>query len=239
MGLCKCRNVTNLFCFEHRKNVCEKCIVSDHYKCVVKSYLQWLQDSDYDASCQICSQSLEQGELLRLSCLDIFHLKCVNDMCSKLPETTAPAGYACPVCNAAIIPPDNVNTQIAELVRSAFSSANWAQNILPSKRTVVPFPETSLQRNAHVTTTPAVISNVEQARSTTVSIDSGILPPKKVTTKASSGSIRDGDDDKYKLGSERSSTSWAPRGRFLSPKRLAVGLGILTAMIIFLYYFII
>ena len=30
MGLCKCREVTNLFCFEHRKNVCEKCLVSDH-----------------------------------------------------------------------------------------------------------------------------------------------------------------------------------------------------------------
>jgi len=30
MGLCKCRVVTNLFCFEHKTNVCEKCIVSTH-----------------------------------------------------------------------------------------------------------------------------------------------------------------------------------------------------------------
>lgn len=30
MGLCKCRNVTSLFCFQHRKNVCESCILTDH-----------------------------------------------------------------------------------------------------------------------------------------------------------------------------------------------------------------
>ena len=30
MGLCRCRVVTNLFCFEHKTNVCEKCIVASH-----------------------------------------------------------------------------------------------------------------------------------------------------------------------------------------------------------------
>uniref|UniRef100_A0A8D0L302 Zinc finger protein-like 1 n=1 Tax=Sphenodon punctatus TaxID=8508 RepID=A0A8D0L302_SPHPU len=34
MGLCKCpkRKVTNLFCFEHRVNVCESCLVANHAK---------------------------------------------------------------------------------------------------------------------------------------------------------------------------------------------------------------
>lgn len=34
MGLCKCpkRKVTNLFCFEHRVNVCESCLVTGHHK---------------------------------------------------------------------------------------------------------------------------------------------------------------------------------------------------------------
>ncbi|GCC45424.1 hypothetical protein chiPu_0029309, partial [Chiloscyllium punctatum] len=34
MGLCKCpkRRVTNLFCYEHRVNVCEHCLISRHYK---------------------------------------------------------------------------------------------------------------------------------------------------------------------------------------------------------------
>uniref|UniRef100_A0A669QH51 Zinc finger protein-like 1 n=1 Tax=Phasianus colchicus TaxID=9054 RepID=A0A669QH51_PHACC len=34
MGLCKCprRRVTPLFCFEHRVNVCESCMLSSHPK---------------------------------------------------------------------------------------------------------------------------------------------------------------------------------------------------------------
>lgn len=34
MGLCKCpkRRVTNQFCFEHRVNVCEHCMVTNHPK---------------------------------------------------------------------------------------------------------------------------------------------------------------------------------------------------------------
>ena len=34
MGLCKCpkKKVTNLFCFEHRVNVCEHCLVANHQK---------------------------------------------------------------------------------------------------------------------------------------------------------------------------------------------------------------
>ena len=63
MGLCKCpkRKVTNLFCFEHRVNVCEFCIVSTHPSCVVRSYLQWLQDSDYSPNCSFCD-----GETLEI-----------------------------------------------------------------------------------------------------------------------------------------------------------------------------
>ena len=37
-------------------------------QCVVRSYLQWLQDSDYDPVCPLCSQSLEEGEVVRLGC---------------------------------------------------------------------------------------------------------------------------------------------------------------------------
>ena len=34
MGLCKCpkKKVTSLFCFEHRVNVCEHCLVTNHQR---------------------------------------------------------------------------------------------------------------------------------------------------------------------------------------------------------------
>uniref|UniRef100_A0A3B3ST85 Zinc finger protein-like 1 n=1 Tax=Paramormyrops kingsleyae TaxID=1676925 RepID=A0A3B3ST85_9TELE len=45
MGLCKCpkRKVTNLFCFEHRVNVCEHCLVTNHSKGVFPCHCHlWL-----------------------------------------------------------------------------------------------------------------------------------------------------------------------------------------------------
>jgi hypothetical protein len=96
MGLCKCpkRRVTNQFCFEHRVNVCEHCMVQKHPKviiftsnfcqiymyikknsclqCVVQSYLQWLQDSDYNANCPFCDQELTEETCVRLVCYRKF-----------------------------------------------------------------------------------------------------------------------------------------------------------------------
>ncbi|KXS20112.1 hypothetical protein M427DRAFT_52370 [Gonapodya prolifera JEL478] len=141
MGLCKCRRVTNLFCFEHRKNVCEHCIVADHNRCVVRSYLAWLQDSDYEPACLICKQPLDDGgDLVRLACLDLFHAACIDDMCAALPDTTAPAGYACPACNSPIIPPDASTSPIAEALRKRFENAEWARHVLPRKPPVASDP---------------------------------------------------------------------------------------------------
>ena len=104
MGLCKCpkRRVTNQFCFEHRVNVCEWCMVQKHpkvsyhindndfksfvflismefhvkldffFQCVVQSYLQWLQDSDYNPNCSFCDQELQDEPCVRLVCYRKF-----------------------------------------------------------------------------------------------------------------------------------------------------------------------
>ncbi len=63
MGLCKCpkKKVTNLFCFEHRVNVCEHCLVSNHPKvgiallsCVSKNCLGWLGLAKTAISGSVC-----------------------------------------------------------------------------------------------------------------------------------------------------------------------------------------
>lgn len=132
MGLCKCpkKKVTNLFCFEHRVNVCEHCLVANHNKCIVQSYLQWLQDSDYSPNCALCSNSLSDeacGECVRLTCYDVFHFACLNQYAQKLPANTAPAGYTCPTCNAGIFPPSNNASPVADMLREALIKVNWAR----------------------------------------------------------------------------------------------------------------
>uniref|UniRef100_F6WN26 Zinc finger protein-like 1 n=1 Tax=Monodelphis domestica TaxID=13616 RepID=F6WN26_MONDO len=129
MGLCKCpkRKVTNLFCFEHRVNVCEHCLVANHAKCIVQSYLQWLQDSDYNPNCLLCCTLLSSSETIRLVCYDLFHWSCLNERAAQLPRNTAPAGYQCPSCSGPIFPPANLAGPVAIALRKKLSTVNWAR----------------------------------------------------------------------------------------------------------------
>ncbi len=88
MGLCKCpkRKVTNQFCFEHRVNVCEHCMVHRHNKCVVQSYVQWLQDSDYSPECHFCKQEFKDEKCVRLVCYRKYQ-ECIHPFKTFFPFT--------------------------------------------------------------------------------------------------------------------------------------------------------
>ncbi|KAJ7357486.1 Zinc finger protein-like 1 [Desmophyllum pertusum] len=129
MGLCKCpkKKVTTQFCFEHRVNVCEHCLVSSHPKCIVKSYLHWLQDSDYNPVCTLCNGSLAEGDVVRLICFDVFHWGCLNSYAASLPTNTAPAGYTCPNCKSPVFPPEKQISPVADQLRQMLANAPWAR----------------------------------------------------------------------------------------------------------------
>ncbi|KAH7710194.1 Protein Y45G12B.2 a [Aphelenchoides avenae] len=129
MGLCKCpkRKVTQLFCFEHRVNVCESCLVSSHESCVVQTYLSWLTDSDYDPNCLLCAEPLPSKETVRLKCLHVFHWSCLNARAGQLPETTTPAGYKCPACLDVIFPSPNQTSPVVDQLRQKLGSVNWGR----------------------------------------------------------------------------------------------------------------
>jgi hypothetical protein len=129
MGLCKCpkKKVTTQFCFEHRVNVCENCMVTNHTKCVIQSYLQWLQDSDYNPTCQLCRSGLETDECVRLVCYHVFHWSCLNRHAQQLPTNTAPAGYTCPTCQSDIFPPDVLVSPVADKLRGLLCQADWGR----------------------------------------------------------------------------------------------------------------
>jgi len=129
MGLCKCplKKVTNLFCFEHRVNVCENCLVQGHNQCVVQTYLKWLQDSDYQPDCQLCQKPLIEAPTIRLLCLDLFHEQCLSQYAQSLPPTTAPAAYQCLTCQNPLFPDVSNHSPIAEALRSTLSAHQWAR----------------------------------------------------------------------------------------------------------------
>ncbi|OXU19471.1 hypothetical protein TSAR_003135 [Trichomalopsis sarcophagae] len=130
MGLCKCpkRKVTNQFCFEHRVNVCENCMVTNHPKCVIQSYLQWLQDSDCNPICTFCQESLSSRDCCRLTCYHVYHWACLDAHCRSLPESNNPASYICPTCNVRIIPQPNLVSPVADVLREKLAGVNWARS---------------------------------------------------------------------------------------------------------------
>ncbi|XP_053205212.1 zinc finger protein-like 1 [Panonychus citri] len=130
MGLCKCpkRKVTLQFCFEHKVNVCESCMLSNHSKCIVRPYLQWLEDSTYEPVCGLCHQNLNNdNDCVRLICYHIFHWNCLNNYANSLPSNTAPGGYSCPDCTKTIFPPTELNSPIANHLRKLLSTVKWSR----------------------------------------------------------------------------------------------------------------
>jgi len=102
-------------------------MVSNHPKCVVQSYCQWLKDSDYSALCTLCQLDLSQDDCTRLICYHIFHLKCLDEHCKQYPANTAPAGYSCPACSSALFPPSNLVSPVADVLRTVLTNRPWAR----------------------------------------------------------------------------------------------------------------
>lgn len=154
MGLCKCpqRKVSTLFCFQHHVNVCESCLVSDHSQCIIRSYLSWLQDNDYDPNCAFCHKSLTDNsqETIRLMCYDVFHWSCLREYFRTFPLNTAPDGYTCPICNAIIFPASNHASPVAEQLRAKLATVDWATRLPLSMSDGASIPmEKSILSNDH------------------------------------------------------------------------------------------
>lgn len=131
MGICKCKKRTDLFCFVHKKAVCERCLLEDHSTCIVRTYVDWLTDSDYDPpACGICKGELSEDKVVRLTCLDMFHPECLDVHASSLPPHTAKAGYLCPTCSKGIFPAEVESNPLVKHVQNYLSKATWAKNLV-------------------------------------------------------------------------------------------------------------
>uniref|UniRef100_A0A8D8U0E0 Zinc finger protein-like 1 homolog n=1 Tax=Cacopsylla melanoneura TaxID=428564 RepID=A0A8D8U0E0_9HEMI len=259
MGLCKCpkRKVTNQFCYEHRVNVCEYCMVTNHPKCIVQSYLQWLQDSDYNPSCELCKKDLSSDNCVRLTCYHVYHWPCLNHYARQLPSTTAPAGYKCPQCKAGLFPPPNLVSPVGDVLREKLSSVNWARVGLG-----LPLLSDEVETKSNVSSAAkSYVHTYNKPVEPVVVYAPPVQNPRRVyqtldmeevtsTHPHSHGPVSDHDDNKYK---RRSLFEWFPRwwkstypsrARSLHPTRqhlyrryitlaIVILIGLITLIIIF------
>uniref|UniRef100_U5EWY3 Zinc finger protein-like 1 homolog n=1 Tax=Corethrella appendiculata TaxID=1370023 RepID=U5EWY3_9DIPT len=200
MGLCKCpkRQVTTQFCFEHRVNVCENCMVVNHKKCTVQSYIQWLKDSDYDSLCSLCGSLLDNEDCVRLICYHVFHWGCLNHRQQSLPANTAPSGHQCPICNDPIFPPQNLVSPVADVLRTLLGQVNWGRNelglplLLDEKKTFSTTSNSSNLQNGNIFSNSIAQSRTNAAGSLSNSADNRPETPHSIvnidTFNANSGS---------------------------------------------------
>ncbi|XP_050675004.1 zinc finger protein-like 1 homolog [Leptidea sinapis] len=189
MGLCKCpkRRVTNQFCFEHRVNVCEYCMVTNHPKCIIQSYLQWLQDSDYNPICEICTRNLGEAECIRLTCYHVFHWECAESLYRGLPRTTAPAGYQCPSCASPVFPPSNLVSPVADVLKEKLAGVNWARAglglpLLSDEQDLKGATATTRRSHSPLEQSQYFTSTVESQRGTPVGASDDEIPNRSATS---------------------------------------------------------
>ena len=56
---------------------------------------------------------------------DVFHWVCLDKWARSLPSDTAPAGYACKICNQGLFPPDNLVSPVVDALRDKLKEVNW------------------------------------------------------------------------------------------------------------------
>ncbi|KRZ12787.1 Zinc finger protein-like 1 -like protein [Trichinella zimbabwensis] len=201
MGLCRCKRkkVTQMFCFEHRVNVCEFCLVEDHSKCIVQTYLSWLNDSDYNDSCYFCFKPLSSGDLetVRLLCLHLFHWDCLDKWALSLPANTAPAGYKCPECGERILPKSNQVSPVVDCLKKKLINAKWAERRCNIK-------QKPLESNGEVYNLPERMKTVTgcNARASNVVADS--------VNSSNSSWQKTNDDEDYYQGDLMTTTTTSP-----------------------------
>lgn len=59
--------------------------------------------------------------------LDVFHWACLDNRANQLPNTTAPAGYKCPICLDVIFPNKNQTSPVIEKLSEKLVNAEWAR----------------------------------------------------------------------------------------------------------------
>jgi hypothetical protein len=115
MGLCQCRGLSSLFCYEHKRNVCESCLTTDgptelksksvtnfqsHQCCYVRPYLSWLSDETFVNGCRSCGQEIELGQQIRLPCYDIYHINCLVKLLKQMYGSASWSELKCPDCKS-------------------------------------------------------------------------------------------------------------------------------------------
>ncbi|KAN0025604.1 hypothetical protein ACTFIU_002043 [Dictyostelium citrinum] len=136
MGICKCKKRSEDFCFNHKKFICDSCVVADHSICYIKSYVDWLTDCEFeDSVCGVCKGKFDvddNEDSVRLLCYHLFHPECIDVYVAALPQNSSVESYPCPKCPEPILPSNDKQSLLANSIRDKFTHSSWSGDYLNS-----------------------------------------------------------------------------------------------------------
>ena len=71
----------------------------------------------------------EGADVMRLMCMHLVHVACLDEYGQRLPANTALAGFGCPTCARPIMPESTSMTKLAISVRERLELSPWAQKL--------------------------------------------------------------------------------------------------------------
>lgn len=144
MGICKCKNTTDLYCFTHGCHVCECCVAGEsgeHQKCYIRKYVDYINDSTFTqpvcGHCHKLDTEENSSPLVRLPCLDIVHLGCLDAAGVNATSTQTPV--KCPLCGADVFPKGATRSSpIVDALCNKLKDSPWAATLIENVPSVMP-----------------------------------------------------------------------------------------------------
>eukprot|EP01108_Squamamoeba_japonica_P008950 TRINITY_DN813_c0_g4_i1.p2 TRINITY_DN813_c0_g4~~TRINITY_DN813_c0_g4_i1.p2 ORF type:complete len:255 (+),score=49.91 TRINITY_DN813_c0_g4_i1:245-1009(+) len=196
MGLCAHKKRTKTFCFDHKKAVCDSCIVDDHAVCPIGTYREWLEDSEFETPvCGVCRGALTKEKSIRLTCFHLIHTECLD--VHGAAQADSNGQLQCATCQAPLIPAQfDASSPLHAKLQAHLSQASWAptlsSNSAPSSTNSSAPSSSSVQPRA----SPARLPPPSYAY--TSPFGARGVTSRKAPTPISAAQILDEEEDKYR-----------------------------------------
>jgi len=180
-------------------------MVEDHPHCVVRSYLEWLKDSDVRKVCVYCGESVGQDAdtAFRLTCYEFAHEKCFAKYIQSLPRQTAPAGFTCKACKTPVFALGEASPVAVELRKTLANKGL----IPPTVAWVLEGSGMAVRCKKVDDHSPKIMEGEELAMDSTEEVTNKFMPQKHIPVEGLGGWDMLNDDEEEDVANVMTSTS--------------------------------
>ncbi|ELP87888.1 hypothetical protein EIN_274750 [Entamoeba invadens IP1] len=142
MGIChQCKEQTTIYCIDHDKHICLKCLANSHPTCTICQYNEYVEGSaKKDPNCQICEEEIFEGDrTARLPCLHKVHFDCFKhdiEAAEPTEDLVFSSKVVCPVCKKDVFDDNNIGNPLFVKLLEIFTENKFVEKFKEAKNLV-------------------------------------------------------------------------------------------------------